>query len=70
MAQVYECKMSITVTFDIRANSAEEAQDWLNSHSIEDLKEMTSAYDIEYDDQVLGEIDEAFYGFQGIDISG
>lgn len=69
MAQVYECKMAMVVTVDIRANSAEEAQDWINSHSIADLQEMTSAYDIEYDDQVLGEIDESFYGFYGIDIS-
>ena len=61
--------MTITVNFDIRANSSEEAQDWLNTHSLEDLKKMTSAYDIEYDDQVLGEIDDEFYGFFGIDVS-
>lgn len=58
MAQVYECKMITSVTVNIRANSAEEAQDWINTHSISELKEMTPAYDIDYDDQVVGEVDE------------
>lgn len=58
MAQVYECKMATIVTVNIHANSAEEAQDWINTHSISELQEMTSAYDIEYDDRVVGEVDE------------
>lgn len=39
MAQVYECKMATVVTVNIRANSAEEAQDWLNMHSLSDVQE-------------------------------
>lgn len=58
MAQVYECKMTTVVTVNIRANSAEEAQDWINTHSLSELQEMTSAYDIDYDDQVVGEVNE------------
>lgn len=58
MAQVYECRMVTVVTVNIRANSAEEAQDWLNLHNLGDVQEMTSAFDIEYDDQVLGEVNE------------
>lgn len=59
MAQVYKCKMTTVVTVNIRANSAEEAQDWMDTNSIEDLERMESAYyDIEYDDQVIGEVDE------------
>ena len=58
MAQVYECRMVAVVTVNIRANSAEEAQGWLNLHNLSDVQERTSAFDIEYDDQVLGEVNE------------
>lgn len=58
MAQVYECRMVTVVTVNIRANSAEEVQDWIATHSLSELQVMTSAYDIEYDDQVVGEVDE------------
>lgn len=58
MAQVYECKMITVVTVNICADSAEEAQDWINTHSIEDVKAETTAYDIGYDDQVIGEVNE------------
>lgn len=58
MAQVYECRMATVVTVNIRANSAEEVQDWIATHSLSELQAMTSAYDIEYDDQVVGEVDE------------
>lgn len=69
MTQVYNCQMQITVNFDIRANSAEEVQDWLNTHTIEDLKKLTTDYDIEYDDHICEEINEDFYGFSGVDIT-
>lgn len=58
MAQVYECRMVTVVPVNIRANSAEEAQDWLNLHNLGDVQERTSAFDIKYDDQVLGEVNE------------
>lgn len=58
MAQVYECRMVTTVTVNIRASNAEEAQDWLNMHSLSDVQERTASFDVEYDDQVIGEINE------------
>lgn len=59
MAQVYECKMTTVITVNIRANSAEEVEDWMSKNSTEELERMESGYfDIEYDDQVIGEVDE------------
>ena len=62
MAQVYKCRMTAIATVNIRANSAEEVQEWINTHSIDELyravSDYDSAYDIEYDDQVISEVDE------------
>lgn len=50
--------MITVATVNIRANSAEEAQLWIDTHSIEELRRLSSAYDIDYVDQVIGEVDE------------
>lgn len=58
MARVYKCKMARVATVNIRANSAEEADDWINTHSFSDLEKMASDYEVDYDDRVIGEVAE------------
>lgn len=58
MAQVYECKMTTVATVNIRANSAEEARNYIRMLSFEALQNVTSSYDVDYDDYVVGEVDE------------
>ena len=38
MAEIYTCRMTKTMTFDIKANSMEEAQDWCATHDFEDVQ--------------------------------
>lgn len=37
MAEIYTCRMTKTMIFDIKANSMEEAQDWCATHDFEDV---------------------------------
>ena len=50
----YEVEMSRTYHFVIEADSEEEARDWLYAHDLEDVSIETSAYDVEWNDSVIG----------------
>lgn len=54
MAEIYTCRMTKTMTFDIKANSIEEAQDWCATHDFEDVQNESSCYDIDYSESVSG----------------
>ena len=41
MAAVFECKMTKTVTVNIRADSAEGAQEWIDTHNFDDVEKLT-----------------------------
>lgn len=55
MAKVYECKMTKTITVNIKADSEEEAQAWIQTHDFSDVEKLTSMYDVDYDDYVMEE---------------
>lgn len=66
MSKIYECTMTETLTFNLKADNEEQAQDWLQTHSIQDVQKETTLYDINYAESVHGEVfNEDF----GIDIS-
>lgn len=58
MAAVYECKMTKTITVNIKADNEEAAQDWIQTHNMEDVQEKTGMYDVDYDDIVTSEVRE------------
>ena len=47
-------EMSRTYRFVIEAESEEQAQEWLQTHDLEDVSAETSAYDVEWNDSVIG----------------
>lgn len=65
MAAVFECKMTKTVTVNIKADSAEGAQEWIDTHNFDDVEKLTTMYDTYYEDIVVCEVDET----HAIDIS-
>ncbi len=58
MAKVYRCQMTKLVTVNIKADSAEQAQEWLDTHDENDIQAETKRYETEYNDEVIGEVDE------------
>lgn len=65
MAAVYKCKMTKTLTVNIKADSDEAAQDWIQTHDFRDVEEETTMFDVDYIDKVVGEVREEY----AIDIS-
>lgn len=65
MTAVFECKMTKTVTVNIKADSAEGAQEWIDTHNFDDVEKLTTMYDTYYEDIVVCEVDET----HAIDIS-
>ena len=53
-AKVYTCAMTKTLTFNIKANSMEEAQEWCDTHDFIDVQENigSGSWDMEYCDTV------------------
>ena len=66
MAEIYTCKMTKTMTFDMKANSIEEARDWCVTHDFEDVKKESEYWDINYSESVLELKDD---GYVAVDIS-
>ena len=57
MANIYIVKMTTTVTVNVKANSEAQALNWAQMHDIDDVRDLTTCYDVEYDDEVVGEAD-------------
>lgn len=66
MAEIYTCRMTKTLTFDIKANSMEEAQDWCATHDFEDVQNASTFWDADYSESVS---DLEGDGYVAIDIS-
>lgn len=66
MAEIYTCKMTKTITFDIKADSMEEAQDWCATHDFEDVQKASSYWDVDYSENVSELEDD---GYVAVDIS-
>lgn len=69
MAEIYTCRMTKTMTFNIKANSMEEAQDWCATHDFIDVQENAdgdSDWYLEYSDSV-SELEDI--GYAAIDIT-
>ncbi|MBQ7673218.1 MAG: hypothetical protein IJT36_01640 [Alphaproteobacteria bacterium] len=66
MSKIYECSMTETLTFNLKADNEEQAQEWLQTHSIKDVQKETTLYDINYAESVHNEVFNEDYG---IDIS-
>lgn len=58
MAKVFRCQMTKLVTVNIKADSAEQAQEWMDTHDEDDILAQTKSYITEYNDEVIGEVDE------------
>lgn len=66
MAEIYTCKMTKTMTFDIKANSIEQAREWCATHDFEDVQKESSYWDVDYSESVSGLEDDEYVA---IDIS-
>ena len=66
MAEIYTCKMTKTMTFDIKANSMEEAYDWCATHDFEDVQKASTYWDVDYSESVSELEDD---GYVAVDIS-
>ena len=58
MAKVFMCQMTKQVIVNIKADSAEQAQEWLDTHNEYDIQAETKRYEVEYNNRVIGELDE------------
>ena len=65
MAKNYECVMSTEIRVIIKADSEEQAMDWISTHDFSDIRAETTKYDITYNDRVECQTSEE----GGIDIS-
>ena len=57
---LYVCRMSTTAYVNIIAESADEAQDWLDTHSIEEMLELVpnkNEIEMYFDDEVIEPVD-------------
>ena len=70
MSKIFECKMIREITFYLKAEDEVAAQDFLDSHSQEEVMKATSGYGVEYDDSVIGEAEDPDAGNYCIDIVG
>ena len=55
---IYECEMITKVTVKIKAEDEIQALDYIQTHDFSDIREQTSDYDIEYDDNIVDRYDD------------
>lgn len=53
MSNVYKCRLTECIDFDIKANSEEQAMEWLATHTIKDVLEMSVDHESSYNEEVL-----------------
>ena len=54
----YTCTMTKRYTFTVSAENEEELYFWLQTHDFADVKGLTASYDVDYDEEILGETEE------------
>lgn len=65
---IYVCEMTTRVYVRVKAEDVEQAQDFMNGHSYEDIKQMTSDFQIEYEDNIVDTYEDGEEDFE-IDIT-
>lgn len=65
---IYVCEMTTRVYVRVKAEDVEQAQDFMDCHSFEDIKQMTSDFQIEYEDNIVDAYDDGEEDFE-IDIT-
>lgn len=68
MASIYRVKMTTTVFFDLKADDMDQAKDWINEHTGEDVMSVAKCYEVDYDETILYEYSED-YDDEDVDIS-
>lgn len=66
MAEIYTCKMTKTITFNMKANSTDEALDWCATHDFEDIENESTYWDVDYSESISELKDD---GYVAVDIS-
>ena len=56
MAKVFHCVLVDRMEFDLAAEDWEQAQEWLDTHMMEDVRAQTKNYDMDYKAGVLHEV--------------
>lgn len=67
MAKIFRCRMTKYIEFDIKADSEDDASDWISTHTMNDVDNKTSDYKEEWDEDVL--YCKGTDGYAPIDIS-
>lgn len=68
MAQIYRVKMTTTLEFDLKADDKDQAQNWIEMHSFEDVFNATRRYDIDEESEIVYEYSDT-YDDEDINIS-
>lgn len=66
MAKIFTCRMTKTITFDMKADSLSQAHDWCATHDFEDVQKESTYWDIDYHESV-GDLEDD--GYVAVDIS-
>ena len=66
---IYGCEMVTRVYVRIKADDPEQVQDFMNTHSFEDIKQMTHEYDADYEDNILDTYEDGDWIDYQIDIT-
>lgn len=64
---IYNAVMRKEMFFSIKADSEEEAYDWISTHDMKDVEKESTYFDYEYEDMIEGTTDDDDY--VAIDIS-
>lgn len=68
MGQIYRIKMTTTIEFDLKADDRDQAQEWINERTTEDIVRMTKRYDEDNESEIVYEYSNS-YDDEDIDIS-
>lgn len=68
MAQIYRIKMTTTIEFDLKADDRDQAQEWIDERTTEDIVRMTKRYDEDNKSEIVYEYSNS-YDDEDIDIS-
>lgn len=64
---IYNAVMRKEMFFSIKADSEEEAYDWISMHDMSDVEKETTYFEYYYEDMIDGEADDGDY--VAVDIS-
>ena len=68
MSKTYRVKLTTDMWFDLKADDKDQANWWINMHSMEDVMAQTKRYEIDYTGGIMYEYSDD-YDDEDIDIS-